>query len=103
MGVLLSCRDLTKNVHARQLFKGITLGLFDGEHAGLIGRSGSGKSTLLRILAGLDHADDGELTTRRGLHIGYVAQEDDLAPDLTVEESLLDAMAALHLEDTVRW
>src|SRR5437762_1387785 len=78
MGVLLSCRDLTKSYSARLLFKGITLGLFEGERTGLIGPNGSGKSTLLRILAGLEHADEGELTARRGLHLGYVAQEDEL-------------------------
>ncbi len=103
MGVLLSCRDLTKSVAARSLFKRITLGLFDGERTGLIGRSGTGKSTLLRILAGLDHVDEGDLTVRRGLQIGYIAQEDDLSPGLTVEESLLDALASLHMDDTAKW
>ena len=58
--------------------KGITLGLFEGERTGLIGPNGSGKSTLLRILAELERPDEGELTTRRGLHLGYVAQDDDL-------------------------
>lgn len=103
MDVLLSCRDLTKSVNARQLFKAITLGLFEGERAGLIGRSGAGKSTLLRILAGVDHADEGELSARRGLRIGYVAQAEDLPGHLTVEETLLDALAAPQLDDTARW
>src|SRR5437868_1338645 len=103
MEILLACRDLTKTINARQLFKAITLGFFEGERTGLIGRSGAGKSTLLRILAGLDHADEGELSARRGLRVGYVAQEDDLAPGLTIEDSLLDALVPLHLEDTARW
>ncbi len=103
MEVLLTCRDLTKSLNARQLFKAITLGLFEGERAGLIGRSGAGKSTLLRILAGLDHADEGELSARRGLRIGFVAQDDDLPPEQTVEESLLDALASLHLDEVARW
>lgn len=78
MAILLSCRELTKAFGLRTLFKGITLGLFEGERTGLIGPNGSGKSTLLRILAGLEQADSGELTFRRQVRVGYVAQEDAL-------------------------
>src|SRR5437868_6754098 len=103
MEVLLTCRELTKTINARTLFKSITLGLFENERTGLIGRSGAGKSTLLRIIAGLVPPDEGEISARRGLHVGSVAQEDKLAPDLTIEESLLDALTPLHLDDAVRW
>jgi ATP-binding cassette subfamily F protein uup len=88
MDILLSCRELTKSYGLHVLFNGITLGLFEGQRTGLIGPNGSGKSTLLRILAGLETADAGELTFRRGVRLGYVAQEDALDGDQTVEQSL---------------
>lgn len=92
MDILLNCRELTKSYGLRVLFKGITLGLFKGQRTGLIGPNGSGKSTLLRILAGLETADAGELTARRGLCLGYVAQEDALDGEQTVEQSLTSAI-----------
>ena len=92
MDILLSCRELAKSYGLRVLFKGITLGLFDGERTGLIGPNGAGKSTLLRILSGLETPDAGELTFRRGLVLGYVAQEDALDAEQTVEQSLAGAV-----------
>jgi len=74
MSVLLTCENLEKSFGPRLLFRGISLGLSDEEHTGLIGPNGSGKSTLLKILAGLETPDDGTLVLRRGLRLGYVAQ-----------------------------
>ena len=93
MDILLSCRELTKSYGLRVLFKGITLGLFKGQRTGLIGPNGSGKSTLLRIMAGLETADAGELSARRGLCLAYVAQEDALDGEQTVEQSLASAIS----------
>ncbi len=87
-------------VHA---LSSVTLALFQGEFAVLLGPSGSGKSTLLNILGGLDHATSGrvwfrdvELTTLgdRGLtryrrdHVGFVFQFYNLVPSLTARENV---------------
>ncbi len=60
---------------------------------GLIGPNGAGKSTLLKILAALEHADDGKVETARGARIAYLAQEDDFPPGSTVEDVLGSACA----------
>jgi ATP-binding cassette subfamily F protein uup len=102
MGILVSCQNLSKRYGARPLFEGLSLGLFEGERAGLIGPNGAGKSTLLKILAGLETPDDGTLAPRRGLRAGYLAQQDVFAaaPEgLTVHARLLEALAGLGLED----
>ncbi|HVZ80261.1 MAG TPA: ABC-F family ATP-binding cassette domain-containing protein [bacterium] len=102
MGILLSCQNLSKTFGARPLFEKLSFGLFEGERAGLIGPNGTGKSTLLKILAGEEKADEGVLSPRRGLKVGYLPQRDTLAqadPDLTVHRAATRALSDLGLED----
>ncbi len=91
---LLSCDGLSKGFGAKPLFEDLGFTLFEGDHAGLIGPNGSGKSTLLRILAGSEEPDSGSVVHRRALRVGYVPQDPVFAPGKTVEEVVLDALAA---------
>jgi ATP-binding cassette subfamily F protein uup len=66
------------------------------ERIGLIGRNGTGKSSLLKILAGLEHLDDGRLQVGQDLRITYVAQEPLLDPGHTVFESVSQGLASIQ-------
>ena len=102
MGILLSCQNLTKSFGAKPLFENLSFGLFEGERAGLIGPNGTGKSTLLKILAGEEKADEGIISPRRGLRVGYLPQRDTLEkadPELTVHRAAALALSDLGLED----
>lgn len=101
MSTLISCQSLTKTYGARPLFEGLSFGVFAGERAGLIGPNGAGKSTLLKILAGVEKPDEGELAVRRGIRVGYLAQQDRFADgeDIPVREELARALGGLGLED----
>jgi ABC transport system ATP-binding/permease protein len=70
------------------LLDGADFSLQAGERVGLIGRNGTGKSSLLKILSGTQKADDGELRMVGGLRVYYVAQEADIADDLTVFDAV---------------
>jgi ABC transport system ATP-binding/permease protein len=63
------------------------------ERVGLIGRNGTGKSSLLKILAGLEHGDDGSVQVQQGLRVAYVAQEPVLASEATIFESVQAGLA----------
>ncbi|MFI6740707.1 ATP-binding cassette domain-containing protein [Nonomuraea sp. NPDC050451] len=65
-----------------------------GERVGVVGENGSGKSTLLRLLAGVERADDGEVTLADD--IGYLRQTLDLPPDHTVQQAVDAALAGLR-------
>lgn len=102
MSILLSCQKISKSFGSRPLFEGLSFGLFEGERTGLIGPNGTGKSTLLRILAGLEKPDEGLLSLRRGLRVGYLAQKDVFegpGADFTVREAAHRALQDLGLQD----
>jgi len=76
----------------RQIIKDISLSFFPGAKIGLLGLNGSGKSTVLRIMAGVDKDIIGEATPMPGLHIGYLPQEPQLDPALTVRQEVESGM-----------
>ncbi len=101
MAHLFSVQALTKSFGQRPLFSDISFGVEDSERMGLIGPNGSGKSTLLRILAGLDTADSGTVSRRRGVRIGYVAQQDSFGEGATINSVLAGSVDA-HLDEIER-
>ncbi len=72
----------------RQILKDISLSFFPGAKIGVLGLNGSGKSTLLRIMAGIDTEIEGEATPMPNLSIGYLPQEPQLDPEITVREAV---------------
>jgi sulfate-transporting ATPase len=72
----------------RQIIKDISLSFFPGAKIGLLGLNGAGKSTVLRIMAGVDGEYDGEVQRLAGQRIGYLPQEPELDPALTVREAV---------------
>jgi len=76
----------------RQIIKDISLSFFPGAKIGLLGLNGSGKSTVLRIMAGVDTDIIGEATPMPGLHIGYLPQEPQLDPELSVRQEVESGM-----------
>ena len=83
---------------------GIDLAIEKGKFTAIIGASGSGKTTLLNMIGGMDIPDEGEITvdevSLRGLKekelavfrrskVGFIYQNFNLIPTLTVRENIL--------------
>ena len=102
MAFLASLQEVSKSFGARPLFRSITVGVAEGERIGLIGPNGSGKSTLLRILAGEEKPDGGTVSTRRGLRLEYVPQQDVFPPGATVTSVLAGALRDLPMDEHER-
>jgi ATP-binding cassette subfamily F protein uup len=77
-----------ENVHlefpTRVVFDRVTIGIDEGDRIGVVGRNGDGKSTLLALLSQRLEPDDGRVTQRRGVTIGYLDQRDILPAGETV-------------------
>jgi len=113
-GFAVEARGVRKSYGAHEVLKGVDLTVRSGEVTAILGPSGSGKSTLLRVLNHLEKVDaglvrvDGELVgyriKGRKLHelapreilrqrsqIGFVFQNFNLFPHLTVLENVMEA------------
>jgi ATP-binding cassette subfamily F protein uup len=92
--LLVSVQDLGKAFGAAPLFEGLSFGVFDGDHVGLVGPNGSGKTTLLKVLAGLEAPSTGTRAARKRLRLGYVPQDPRFPPGATVDSVLREAWRA---------
>ncbi|MFY0597915.1 MAG: ABC-F family ATP-binding cassette domain-containing protein [Cognatishimia sp.] len=75
------------------LFTDLNLTISKGNRIGLVAANGRGKTTLLECLAGLAEPTHGEITSARGLRVGYVAQYvPEAAYALTLYDWVLKAL-----------
>lgn len=84
----LSAENISKSFGDKWLFKGMTLGLSRGDKVALIGANGTGKTTLMTILAGLTPPDEGVVSVRKDIRVGYLDQAPDFDAQLPVMEVL---------------
>lgn len=85
---LFSANELRLAYGHQTLLDGVTVAISAGEKVGLVGRNGCGKTSLLKILANENQADSGDISARRGLRIGYLPQEFELDPALSVYDNI---------------
>ncbi|MGI8477137.1 MAG: ATP-binding cassette domain-containing protein, partial [Thermomicrobiales bacterium] len=83
---LLTVTDLSKTYITERIFKGVSFQVADREHAALVGVNGAGKSTILRIIAGIEHPNEGAVVRASGLRVTYLPQESRFFSDRTVRE-----------------
>lgn len=98
---LLAANNITAGyLPGINILEGTSLELHPGEMIGVIGPNGAGKSTLIKALFGLVEVSDGAVVlqgtdiTNKPAHglvsigVGYVPQNDNVFPSLTIEENL---------------
>ena len=78
----------------KKCFENINLSFLPGVKIGVVGVNGAGKSTLMKIMAGLDTDFTGEAWAAEGAKVGYLPQEPQLDPALSVRENVMLGVAA---------
>jgi len=96
-------KEFIQGQERTQVLKGFDLNVEEGEFVAVMGPSGSGKSTLLQLLGGLDVPTEGDIvinqsnlsnmtekerTIFRRKYIGFIFQNYQLLPTLSVEENI---------------
>jgi len=84
----VSVENISKSYGERVLFEDISFGINKDQKIAFVAKNGSGKTTILNIIAGLDSTDTGKVVNRKDLHIAYLSQNNELDPDLTIEETI---------------
>jgi ATP-binding cassette subfamily F protein 3 len=100
---VLTASGLGKYFGAQDVFSGVSVQIAREDRIGLVGPNGVGKTTLLRILAGLEEPDAGTVQRAKGLRIGYLPQDPELAGDRTLHQEMLTAFEKLlTMQHTLR-
>lgn len=98
--ILLQVQQVARRFGAEVLFENVNLDVADHGRVALVGRNGAGKSTLLKMIAGETSPDAGQITKKRGLTIGYQAQNAGLASTKSVWNEMLSVFAKLRAMET---
>jgi ATP-binding cassette ChvD family protein len=89
---VFTLRNVRKAHGDKVVLDNVTLSFLHGAKIGVVGPNGTGKSTLLKIMAGLDHASNGDATIDPDATVGMLQQEPPLTEGRTVLENVEEAV-----------
>lgn len=93
--------EIKKSFKNKEVLKGVSFTVEEGDKVALLGNNGAGKSTLLKIIAGQLQANAGSIETTLDFQteIGMMPQGDILIDDLKVGDLVLLKCYMNQLED----
>ncbi len=71
---LIGVHSISKSFGSQELFEKISFSIEKGDRIGLVGPNGAGKSSLLKIFMEMESPNEGSISKRKGLKIGYAGQ-----------------------------
>ncbi len=89
---VFTLRNVRKAHGDKVVLDNVTLSFLHGAKIGVVGPNGTGKSTLLKIMAGLEHANNGDATLDPGATVGMLQQEPPLTEGRTVLQNIEEAV-----------
>ena len=102
--MMLEAIDLRKNFRDREVVRGATIKIAQGEVVGLLGPNGAGKTTCFYMIVGLIKTDSGQIRLngksltnltidrRAKFGLGYLPQDSSIFKKMSVEQNLLSIL-----------
>src|SRR3546814_107252 len=90
---VFTLRNVRKAHGDKVVLDNVTLSFLHGAKIGVVGPNGAGKSSLLKIMAGLDHPNNGDAIKDPEATVGMLQQEPPLTEGKTVLENVQEAVA----------
>ncbi len=92
---VFTLRNVRKAHGDKVVLDNVTLSFLHGAKIGVVGPNGTGKSSLLKIMAGLDHASNGDAIIDPDATVGMLQQEPPLSEGKTVLENVEEAVGGI--------
>jgi ATP-binding cassette ChvD family protein len=89
---VFTLRNVRKAHGDKVVLDNVTLSFLHGAKIGVVGPNGTGKSTLLKIMAGLEHPNNGDAILDPGATVGMLQQEPPLTEGTTVLDNVEEAV-----------
>ena len=105
---MLKAVNLAKSYKGREVVRGISLSIEQGEIVGLLGPNGAGKTTCFYMIVGLINADSGDVSInenslaslpihkRASFGLSYLPQDSSIFRTLSVENNILAILETRH-------
>ncbi|MCW2841504.1 MAG: energy-dependent translational throttle protein EttA [Aeromicrobium sp.] len=90
---VLALQNIRKAHGDKVVLDNVTLSFLHGAKIGVVGPNGMGKSSLLKLMAGLDHPNNGDIVRDPDATVGMLQQEPPLSEGKTVLENVQEAVA----------
>jgi ABC transport system ATP-binding/permease protein len=87
---IFTAEQISKAYNEKPLFTKIDISLGENQKMALIAANGSGKTTLMRMLAGKEVPDEGKISFRSDLRIGYLDQDPYFPPEASVMDCIFE-------------
>ena len=88
-------RNVRKAHGDKVVLDNVTLSFLHGAKIGVVGPNGTGKSSMLKIMAGLDHANNGDAILDPDATVGMLQQEPPLSEGRTVLQNIEEAVGEI--------
>lgn len=87
--ILLQTQQVARHFGADVLFDKVNMEIKEQARIGLVGRNGAGKSTLLHIISGLEEPDEGRVSKKKELSIGFLDQHTGLTSNRSIWDEMM--------------
>ena len=94
---IVKIENLRKYYGAKLILDDVQLSLNRGERAALVGENGVGKTTLARLILGQETPDHGSVAVGDGAIVGYLPQEVQVSPRMSVQQYIESVLGELQL------